>query len=169
MNTGPVPPAALAHGERARFVEEIETVGADGDSIVCRGRVPAHSPAVDGGTAGSWTTLELAAQAAALLQAATARGDGGPVAGYLVRIRRARFERPTVPAEAALVARVEPSSSRTRCTEAVRRTAKPGVVECGRARSRTTSPGRREARAVGLPQERPMLAPSGSRESSASP
>lgn len=105
MSTVPDPATALAFGPEARFVEKVLDLG-DG-SIVCRGRVPAHSPAVSDGTAGTWALLELAAQTAALLQAAKVGEGGGAVSGYLVRVKNARFTRPTIPADTELVVRVE--------------------------------------------------------------
>lgn len=106
MSGLPDPAAAIAHGPEARFVDEVIELGED--SIVCRGRIPGHSPAVEGGRAPTWAALELAAQAGALLQAATARGAGGrPVGGYLVRARGVRLARATVPAGRELLARVE--------------------------------------------------------------
>ena len=107
----PDPSTVLAHGVAARYAEEVLDAG-DG-SLACRGRIPAHSPAVTDGAAGTWVVLELAAQAAALLQAAggadgdASEGAGETVGGYLVRIKNARFAQPTVPADTALVARVE--------------------------------------------------------------
>lgn len=105
MSGRPDPAGALAHGTAARFVDEVIEVG-DG-AIVCGGSVPGHSPAVVDGAAGSWATLELAAQAAALLQSATPEKEGEAVSGYLVRVRDARFARTTVPADRRLVVRVE--------------------------------------------------------------
>ena len=105
LSRSPDPATALAHGDAARFVDEVVELGTD--SITCRGRVPAHSPAVTDGAAGAWAALELAAQAAGLLQAAgAAGGTGGPVSGYIVRIRNAHFPRSTFPADTVLVARV---------------------------------------------------------------
>lgn len=110
------PAALLPHGPPARLAEEVLELGEE--QVVCRGRVPAESAAVAAGQAGAWMGLELAAQAAGLLQAAEAllppTGDAGgaaraaePRIGYIVRLRDARFPRPTVPAGAPLVARVE--------------------------------------------------------------
>lgn len=103
----PDPATTLAHGPAARYAEEVLELGAG--SLVCRGRVPAHSPAVEAGVAGTWAVLELAAQGAALLQAASQAGADADakVGGYLVRVRSARFTQPTVPADTDLLARVE--------------------------------------------------------------
>jgi predicted hotdog family 3-hydroxylacyl-ACP dehydratase len=76
------------------------------DGIRCRGRVPLDHPSVTDGAAGSWMALELAAQAAGLLQAAGERATE-PRVGYVVRLRDARFRRPTLPAAAPLLATVE--------------------------------------------------------------
>lgn len=86
--------------------------GGDGDggpAILCRGRVSGAHPAARDGLAGAWMAIELAAQAAGLLQAAN-RPDNrraSPAIGYLVRVREARFTTGHLPVDADLLARTE--------------------------------------------------------------
>jgi len=111
----PDPAVVLPHQPPARLAERVLELWQGG--IRCLGRVPADSAAVVDGEAGVWMALELAAQAAGLLQAATslqaadlpaaAESPGEPRVGYVVRLRDARFRRPTLPAGAPLTARVE--------------------------------------------------------------
>lgn len=125
----------LPHTGPALLAREVLEVG--DDHLVCRGRVPRDNastgrwastdrwpplqsralespgPAAPEGHAGTWMALELAAQAAGLLEAATQRRDGEaggnegpPRVGYLVRVRDALFAHPFLPAEAPLRVRV---------------------------------------------------------------
>ncbi len=108
----PDPAAVLLHQPPALLAEAVLAV--EGDEILCRGRVPAGNASVRDGHAGPWMALELAAQAAGLLEAAKRQRDAdeagaappAPRTGYLVRVRNARFAVPRVAAEAPLVARV---------------------------------------------------------------
>ncbi len=83
--------------------------GNGGPAILCRGRVPGAHAAARGGQAGAWMAVELAAQAAGLLQAANRPDDrrGSPAIGYLVRVREARFTTGHLPVDADLLARTE--------------------------------------------------------------
>jgi predicted hotdog family 3-hydroxylacyl-ACP dehydratase len=57
----------------------------------------------------SFLGIEMAAQAAAVLEALRRRGRGEPIApqvGYLVSLRDVRFERPEMPANGTFVATV---------------------------------------------------------------
>lgn len=83
-------------------------------AILCRGRVPADHASVERGQAGIWMAIELAAQAAGLLQAAVQASEEistlsspTPSIGYLVRVRHAHFTAGFLPAEADLLARIE--------------------------------------------------------------
>lgn len=97
-------PTLLPHTPPSRLATEVLEVG-DGH-VLCRGSIPADNASVHGGEAGPWMALELAAQAAGLLQAAGAGDDAEPRVGYIVRIRDARFPRPGLPADVPLLARV---------------------------------------------------------------
>jgi predicted hotdog family 3-hydroxylacyl-ACP dehydratase len=109
-NDPALPDAAslLLHEPPALLAETLLSV--TGDAIVCRGRIAADHPAADEGHAGPWMALELAAQAAGLLEAVGVVREGGgmesPQVGYLVRVRNARFAVPRLAAGAPLVARV---------------------------------------------------------------
>lgn len=98
----------LLHEPPALLAEALLSV--TGDTIVCRGRIAADHPAVHEGHAGPWMALELAAQAAGLLEAVVRLRQGGgmeaPPVGYLVRVRNARFAAPRLAAGAPLLARV---------------------------------------------------------------
>jgi predicted hotdog family 3-hydroxylacyl-ACP dehydratase len=97
----------LPHAGNARFVNEIVGLGAS--EIVCRAAVPAPSPYVDGGLFPAYLGLEIAAQAAALLEASLGLREGRPPqggSGYLVRARGVRAVASGLPVERPLVARV---------------------------------------------------------------
>jgi 3-hydroxyacyl-[acyl-carrier-protein] dehydratase len=98
----------LLHESPALLAETLLSVTED--TVVCRGRVAAEHPAMRAGHAGPWMALELAAQAAGLLEAAVRLRQGGemeaPPVGYLVRVRNARFAAPRLAAGAPLLARV---------------------------------------------------------------
>jgi predicted hotdog family 3-hydroxylacyl-ACP dehydratase len=103
----PGPGALLPHGPPARWIDEVLARG-EGE-LVCRGRIPAASPFARGGTAPALAGLELAAQAAAVLEALDRAGAGGaaePRRGYLVRVREAALAAAGIPAGAPLVVRV---------------------------------------------------------------
>ena len=108
------PGAVLPHAPPARLAETVLRLG--DAAIACLGSVPPGHPSVAAGRAGAWMALELAAQAAGILQAAreARKGeegeaeDGGraPRVGYIVRLRDVRFARPDLPAGEPLVATV---------------------------------------------------------------
>lgn len=98
-------PELLPHTPPSRLATGVLEIG-DGH-VLCRGSIPAANASARGGEAGPWMALELAAQAAGLLQAAGEGDDVEPRVGYIVRIRDARFSRPTLPAETTLLARVD--------------------------------------------------------------
>lgn len=91
-----------------RLVESVVEVG-DG-VVVCEGRVAADHPLAAEGAVPAVLGLELAAQAAAVVEALSRRGvTGSPVEprrGYLVSVRGARLRAPTFPAGALLRATV---------------------------------------------------------------
>ncbi len=108
-DAAPGPGALLPHGPPARWIDEVLT-HAPGE-LTCRGRIPAASPFARGGTAPALAGLELAAQAAAVLEALERAGAGtgagaGPRRGYLVRVRDAALASAGIPAEAPLLVRV---------------------------------------------------------------
>ncbi|MDP9122616.1 MAG: hypothetical protein M3O15_14825 [Acidobacteriota bacterium] len=106
----PVPsrdfPAAvtlLPHAPPARFVRQILEV--DPYLIQCTAEIPAAYPLVREGLAPGFVGLEVAAQAAAVMEALRRHEEGegghGPQIGYLVKISDARFLSP-LPAERLL-------------------------------------------------------------------
>lgn len=104
---GPRPADLLPHGPPARWVDEV-LERAEGE-LTCRGHIPAESPFVRGGSAPATAGLELAAQAAAVLEALERTESGGgppPRLGYLVRVRDASLGETGIPAGAPLIARV---------------------------------------------------------------
>jgi predicted hotdog family 3-hydroxylacyl-ACP dehydratase len=104
-----IPLYALPHRPPARMVTHV-LYGSDSE-ITCEAVVPLDSPFAEGGRCASWVTVEIAAQAAAVLEflssGAEAGGAGRSRAGYLVRIRSATFSvcefRAGVPLEARVV------------------------------------------------------------------
>lgn len=66
--------------------------------LVGLARVPVESPLVRDGRAPAVLGIEMAAQAAAALEALGSDRAGGPRIGYLVRIQEARFASPDLPA-----------------------------------------------------------------------
>jgi len=76
------------------------------DVAVCAGRVPADSAFVSEGRVPAVVLLEMAAQAAAVLQALAAPAAGPSRPGYLVAIRAATFRADEVAADAVLIATV---------------------------------------------------------------
>jgi predicted hotdog family 3-hydroxylacyl-ACP dehydratase len=97
-------PLALPHQPPARLVEEVLEEGEGW--VRCRGRVPAASPFAAGDRAPAVAALELAAQAAAVLEA-RGRPGGEPRIGYLVRVRDAVLARPHFPVGAPLEVRAD--------------------------------------------------------------
>jgi predicted hotdog family 3-hydroxylacyl-ACP dehydratase len=100
--------ALVPHRGAARLIESIVSWGAG--AITCRGRVPADSPFAQAGRAPCYLGLELAAQAAAALQALS-RSERGPRVGYLVGVREARFLLGDLPVETSLTAIVKAVAS----------------------------------------------------------
>jgi predicted hotdog family 3-hydroxylacyl-ACP dehydratase len=109
MAPAPDPPALrdlIPHGGPARLLESL--VERQPGSVVCQGRIPAGSPFAEGGRAPSYLALEMAAQAAAVLEALRRSGSGaaGPRVGYLVAVREARLHLPEMEVETAFRATV---------------------------------------------------------------
>lgn len=106
---GPIDPAALLpHGGAARWIEAV--LERRPGTLVCRGRIPEASPFAAGGTAPALAAIELAAQAAAVLDAlerAEAGEPEGPRSGYLVRLRSVQLAGEGIAAGEPLTARVE--------------------------------------------------------------
>ena len=98
------PEHLLPHRGRALLLRRI--VRCDGDAIECVGVIPGNSPFVREARAPSFVGLELAAQAAAALQALESPEDGIPRPGYLVGVREARFATAWIPADCEIRARV---------------------------------------------------------------
>ncbi len=99
--------ALLPHAFPARLIEAIADHAPD--RLAARARIPPASPFADGATAPALVALELAAQAAAVLEAVerAARGEGGGARrGYLVGARDARWAPPLLPVGVALDVRV---------------------------------------------------------------
>lgn len=99
--------AWLPHAGPARMLTRVLEVTPE--AIVCEGTVPASSPYASRSTVPSWVGVELAAQAAALLEAHTHEATlaGTRPTGYLVRMRDVRCARPGFPAGVVLRIRVE--------------------------------------------------------------
>lgn len=96
--TAPSAPAIVPHTGFARMVRDV--VSADAASIRARATIdPAH-PLVVAGEAPAYLGIEIGAQAAAALAAASAETGASTdaVRGRLVRVRKATFARPTLPA-----------------------------------------------------------------------
>ena len=90
----------VPHRGMARFISRV--VSASETSIKAVGLIPAGHPLVTGGVAPACLALELAAQAAAALEAIhrlAASPADPPKAGSLVRIREARFDRVSLPVD----------------------------------------------------------------------
>ena len=95
------PPVAtlVPHRGLALFIREV--VQAERDAASCIGRIPADSPFVTKGVAPCLVGIDVAAQAAAVLEALLRGGDpddGTSRLAYIVGIREARFETATLPA-----------------------------------------------------------------------
>ena len=100
-----MPDGLIPHRGPARLVLSIiERPGPD--VAVCAGRVPADSAFVSEGRVPAVVLLEMAAQAAAVLQALDAPPPGGSRPGYLVAIRGATFRADEVDVDAVLTATV---------------------------------------------------------------
>ena len=75
----------LPHAPPARLLATVLAAGTEG--IVCAGIIPAAHPLAGGGEAPGFLAIELAAQAAAALEALARHPDGHPRIGYLVGVR----------------------------------------------------------------------------------
>jgi 3-hydroxymyristoyl/3-hydroxydecanoyl-(acyl carrier protein) dehydratase len=101
------PAALLPHAPPARLVEEILEHRAD--ALAVRARIPPGGPFAEGPVASGVVALELAAQAAAALEALerAGRGEpGGPRRGFLVGAREARWVPTLLPVDSPLEVRV---------------------------------------------------------------
>ena len=102
MADGILSPTTLPHSGAALFVSEVLEV--QETWIRCSGLVDPTSPYAVAEWCESYVALELGAQAAALLEAHTARGEADGRLGYLVRIRSIELEVARFAAGEALVA-----------------------------------------------------------------
>lgn len=91
----PPPSKLLPHAAPARLLTAVLSVSARG--IACTAGISEDHPLAIGGEVPGFAALELAAQAAAALQALLCQGGGSPHIGYLVGARDACFA-PTLPA-----------------------------------------------------------------------
>ena len=97
----------VPHRGAALFLDRI--LAWDPGSIECVGHIPPDNACVSDGFAASFSGLELAAQAAAALEALLRRRSGlatWPLIGYLVSVKEARFQVARLPAGAELETRV---------------------------------------------------------------
>ena len=106
MNRTLSPEALIPHRGKALFLRRV--LRHEAESIDCVGVIPGTSPFVREGRAPAFVGLELAAQAAAALQALEGSDEGllTPRSGYLVGVREARFTSAWIPAECEIHARV---------------------------------------------------------------
>ncbi len=81
--------ALLPHAPPSRLLAAVLAASASG--IVCAGVIPGTHPLVERGEAPGFLAIELAAQAAAVLQALQRSPAGGPRIGYLVGVRGAHL------------------------------------------------------------------------------
>jgi len=103
----PDPAELLPHAGPALLITAI--LDAHEDGIVCEGRVPAGHAYAPGEVYPSFVAIEMAAQAAAVsaaLSSIAADAEWVPQVGYLVRARRIRWTRESLPAGETLVVRV---------------------------------------------------------------
>jgi 3-hydroxyacyl-[acyl-carrier-protein] dehydratase len=91
----PPPSSLLPHAAPALLLTAVLAMSAAG--IACTAVIPAGHPLAAGGQVPGFVALELAAQAAAALQALLRQGGGSPLIGYLVGARDALFA-PALPA-----------------------------------------------------------------------
>jgi predicted hotdog family 3-hydroxylacyl-ACP dehydratase len=100
------PERLVPHRGKALFLRHV--LRHDAESLECVGVIPGASPFVHEGRAPAFVGLELAAQAAAALQALESSGGGivTPQPGYLVGVREARFSSAWLPADHEIHARV---------------------------------------------------------------
>jgi len=94
--------AGLPHAAGARMIDGV--VDTADDRIRCSARVPEGSAWTVGSDVPSWVAIEIAAQAAAVLERLAAP-DGAPAAarGFVVRVREVRCVRPRFAASARVV------------------------------------------------------------------
>ncbi len=105
MSEPPSPLELLPHAGAARMITRIAEHG-DG-TITCEGQVCPEGPYVQHGICPAFVGLEVAAQAAALLELLAVRDLApAPRAGYLVRARGVRCARPEFAAGDVLRAQV---------------------------------------------------------------
>ncbi len=92
----PFPPTAalLPHAPPARLLSAV--LSASATSIVCSAVIPVSHPLAAGAAAPGFLGLEIAAQAAACLEALRRSPTGAPPIGYLVGVRHADLA-PTLP------------------------------------------------------------------------
>jgi predicted hotdog family 3-hydroxylacyl-ACP dehydratase len=90
----------LPHTGSARLLTDVLEVGHD--FVKALGCIPARHPLVVRGRAPASRGLELAAQAAAAMEA-SALGAGRPGIGYLVRVPEAVFLSPDLPVDTPLM------------------------------------------------------------------
>lgn len=100
----PDPARVLAQAGPARLVVAVVEIREDG--IECEGRVPAGHALAEQGSAPAHLGLELAAQAAAILEASRHGAASSPRRGLLVSLRDVRIARPRLPVEEPLRASV---------------------------------------------------------------
>jgi predicted hotdog family 3-hydroxylacyl-ACP dehydratase len=101
----------VPHRGRAILVEDVVALLEDG--IECRGRIPPDAALAQGGRVPSFVALEMAAQAAAVLEALRRHGRAeattGPRTGYLVSLRGVVMERSEIPVGAPLTVSLKSS------------------------------------------------------------
>ena len=89
-------PRLIPHAPPARLVRDV--LEATAESLTGIAEIPPDNPFVQGGLAPAFVGLEAAAQGAAVLEALGRKEGEGPRIGYLVGIRNARFQTPSLPA-----------------------------------------------------------------------
>lgn len=97
----------VPHRGPALLIGSVVALGED--RLECLGRIPLDSAFASGGVVECFVGLELAAQAAAVLEVLRRRRDvedALPEIGYIVGIREARFERAALPVDRELRAQV---------------------------------------------------------------
>ena len=101
----------MPHRGRAILVEGVLALPEDG--IECRGRIPEDAALARDGRVPSFVALELAAQAAAVLEALRRRGrreaTTGARIGYLVSLRGVVMQRAEIPVGAPLTVSLKSS------------------------------------------------------------
>lgn len=107
----PPPGGLVPHAPPALLVQAVLEASADAISALVR--IPEDSPFVQDGRAPAFVGLEAGAQAAAVLEALSRKGESasGPRIGYVVAIRNARFRSPWLPAGTLLKVSVKAAGS----------------------------------------------------------